>query len=134
MSTTQEYAFADWALAQLAGVLPGRAGDVLGLMMRTDKWKGFYDASTGTLQPKHEGGSFFDGAPFPLTSYDTGAMGAWFTWSAMGLYPVTPGLPEYRLGGPLFKRITLHLSPGFHHGETFVIEGLIHRFGHPCHG
>ncbi len=40
----------------------------------------------------------------------------------MGFYPVTPGLPEYRLGSPLFERITLHLSPNHHDGETFVIE------------
>ena len=53
---------------------------------------------------------------------DTGAMGAWFVFSAMGFYPVTPGLPEYRLGSPLFERIILHLSPQYHDGETFVIE------------
>ena len=40
----------------------------------------------------------------------------------MGFYPVTPGLPEYRLGSPLFDRITLHLSPTHHQGESFVIE------------
>ncbi|MDH3726189.1 MAG: GH92 family glycosyl hydrolase [Myxococcales bacterium] len=53
---------------------------------------------------------------------DAGALSAWFVFSAMGFYPVTPGLPEYRLGSPLFERITLHLSPGFHGGDAFVIE------------
>jgi predicted alpha-1,2-mannosidase len=55
---------------------------------------------------------------------DAGALSAWFIFSAMGFYPVTPGLPEYRLGSPLFERITIHLSEAHHAGETFVIEAL----------
>jgi len=53
---------------------------------------------------------------------DAGALSAWFVFSAMGFYPVTPGLPEYRLGSPLFERITIHLSEAHHQGETFVVE------------
>lgn len=53
---------------------------------------------------------------------DAGTMSAWFVFSAMGFYPVTPGLPEYRLGSPLFDRVTIHLSDTHHSGETFVIE------------
>ena len=55
---------------------------------------------------------------------DAGALSAWFIFSAMGFYPVTPGLPEYRLGSPLFERITIHLSEAHHAGETFVIEAV----------
>ena len=55
---------------------------------------------------------------------DVGALSAWFVFSAMGFYPVTPGLPEYRLGSPLFERITIHLSEAHHTGKTFVIEAL----------
>lgn len=55
---------------------------------------------------------------------DAGALSAWFVFSAMGFYPVTPGLPEYRLGSPLFDRVTIHLSEGHHGGEKFVIEAL----------
>jgi predicted alpha-1,2-mannosidase len=55
---------------------------------------------------------------------DAGALSAWFVFSAMGFYPLTPGLPEYRLGSPLFERITLHLSEAHHAGETFVIEAV----------
>jgi putative alpha-1,2-mannosidase len=40
----------------------------------------------------------------------------------MGFYPVTPGLPEYRLGSPLFERVTVHLSEAHHGGEAFVID------------
>jgi predicted alpha-1,2-mannosidase len=53
---------------------------------------------------------------------DAGALSAWLVFSAMGFYPVTPGLAEYRLGSPLFERITIHLSEAHHAGETFVIE------------
>lgn len=55
---------------------------------------------------------------------DAGTLSAWFVFSAMGFYPVTPGLPEYRLGSPLFERVTLHLSDVHHQGETFIIEAL----------
>lgn len=53
---------------------------------------------------------------------DAGALSAWLVFSAMGFYPVTPGLAEYRLGSPLFERVTIHLSEAHHAGETFVIE------------
>jgi predicted alpha-1,2-mannosidase len=66
-------------------------------------------------------GSGPDGLP---GNDDAGALSAWFVFSAMGFYPVTPGLPEYRLGSPLFERVTIHLSEAHHGGETFVIEAL----------
>ena len=53
---------------------------------------------------------------------DVGTLSAWFVFSAMGFYPVTPGLPEYRLGSPLFDRVTIHLSEDHHDGVTFVID------------
>jgi predicted alpha-1,2-mannosidase len=49
---------------------------------------------------------------------DCGQMSAWFVLSAMGFYPVTPGLPVYTLGTPLFERVTIHLD----NGEKFVVE------------
>jgi predicted alpha-1,2-mannosidase len=55
---------------------------------------------------------------------DAGALSAWLVFSAMGFYPVTPGLPEYRLGSPLFERVTIHLSAAHHDGKTFVVEAL----------
>lgn len=53
---------------------------------------------------------------------DTGTLSAWFVFSAMGFYPALPGAPEYRLGSPLFDRVTIHLSPSHHTGETFILE------------
>jgi len=33
---------------------------------------------------------------------DCGQMSAWYVWTALGLYPVTPGSPFYAIGTPLF--------------------------------
>lgn len=43
---------------------------------------------------------------------DNGQTSAWFVFSAMGIYPVCPGVNEYALGSPLFSKITLHLENG----------------------
>jgi predicted alpha-1,2-mannosidase len=43
---------------------------------------------------------------------DAGALSAWLVWSALGLYPVIPGVPRYWIGSPLFARATLHLAGG----------------------
>jgi predicted alpha-1,2-mannosidase len=49
---------------------------------------------------------------------DCGQMSAWLVWSALGLYPVTPGMPDYVLGTPLFERATVRLE----NGRTFTIR------------
>ncbi|MDE7409524.1 MAG: GH92 family glycosyl hydrolase [Muribaculaceae bacterium] len=49
---------------------------------------------------------------------DAGQMSAWYVFSAMGFYPVCPGLPEYWLGQPLFDKVTIHTSPN----SYFTIE------------
>lgn len=43
---------------------------------------------------------------------DNGQTSAWYVFSALGFYPVTPATDEYILGAPLFKKATLHLSNG----------------------
>jgi predicted alpha-1,2-mannosidase len=43
---------------------------------------------------------------------DNGQTSAWYVFSAMGFYPVTPGADQYVLGAPLFKRVTLKLQNG----------------------
>jgi predicted alpha-1,2-mannosidase len=35
---------------------------------------------------------------------DNGQTSAWYVFSAMGFYPVTPGVPEYVMGSPLFDK------------------------------
>ncbi|MGH3158261.1 MAG: glycoside hydrolase domain-containing protein, partial [Streptosporangiaceae bacterium] len=39
---------------------------------------------------------------------DLGAMSSWYVWSAIGLYPQTPGVPMLVTGSPLFTSITIH--------------------------
>ena len=43
---------------------------------------------------------------------DAGQMSAWYILSAMGFYPVTPGLPYYTIGTPLFGKVTINLENG----------------------
>jgi predicted alpha-1,2-mannosidase len=49
---------------------------------------------------------------------DCGQMSAWYIFSAMGFYPVTPGSPVYAIGTPLFPETSLHLE----NGKTFTIR------------
>ena len=43
---------------------------------------------------------------------DAGQMSAWYIFSSMGFYPVTPGSEEYALGSPKLKEAVLHLENG----------------------
>jgi predicted alpha-1,2-mannosidase len=43
---------------------------------------------------------------------DNGQTSAWYVFSAMGFYPVTPASDQYVLGAPLFQKITLVLENG----------------------
>jgi predicted alpha-1,2-mannosidase len=45
---------------------------------------------------------------------DTGQTSAWYIFSALGFYPVTPGTDQYILGAPLFKKVTIELTNGKH--------------------
>lgn len=49
---------------------------------------------------------------------DGGGMTAFVVFSAMGFYPVTPGLPIYNIGSPLFEYIKIDLG----NGAFFEIE------------
>jgi predicted alpha-1,2-mannosidase len=43
---------------------------------------------------------------------DNGQTSAWYVFSAMGFYPVTPATDQYVLGAPLFKKVMLTLENG----------------------
>lgn len=49
---------------------------------------------------------------------DGGGMSSFVVFSSMGFYPVTPGLPGYSIGSPLFKQVKIHLG----NGKVFEIE------------
>lgn len=48
---------------------------------------------------------------------DGGGLSAFYVFSAMGFYPITPGIPEYQIGSPLFSKIKIHLQ----NGKTFNV-------------
>jgi predicted alpha-1,2-mannosidase len=49
---------------------------------------------------------------------DGGGMSAFVVFSQLGFYPVTPGLPMYVIGSPVFKKASVQLA----NGKTFEIR------------
>jgi predicted alpha-1,2-mannosidase len=49
---------------------------------------------------------------------DTGQMSAWYVFSAIGLYPVSPGFPHYEIGSPLFEEARVDVGGG----RTFTVR------------
>jgi predicted alpha-1,2-mannosidase len=49
---------------------------------------------------------------------DNGQTSAWYVFSALGFYPVTPGTDQYVFGSPLFRKATV----SFENGKKLVIE------------
>ncbi|WGH76320.1 GH92 family glycosyl hydrolase [Tenacibaculum tangerinum] len=43
---------------------------------------------------------------------DCGQMSAWYIFSSLGFYPVTPASNQYIIGNPLFKKTTIYLENG----------------------
>ena len=39
-------------------------------------------------------------------------MSAWFLFTALGIYPVTPASGDYMIGSPIFARMSLRLASG----------------------
>ena len=50
---------------------------------------------------------------------DLGTMSAWYVWSALGMYPMTPGTSTLALGSPLFSQAVITLPSG----STLTIDG-----------
>ena len=48
---------------------------------------------------------------------DGGGLSAFVVFSMLGFYPVTPGIPTYDVGSPVFDKATIHLK----NGKDFVI-------------
>jgi predicted alpha-1,2-mannosidase len=49
---------------------------------------------------------------------DGGGMSAFVVFSSMGFYPVTPGLPIYTIGSPVFEEVKIALE----NGNTFTVK------------
>lgn len=48
---------------------------------------------------------------------DGSGMTSFVVFSSLGIYPVTPGMPVYNIGSPMFSQAKIHLS----NGKTFTI-------------
>lgn len=56
---------------------------------------------------------------------DQGQLGAWYVMSALGLFDVkglTEIHPQFRIGAPLFDKVTVRLNRDYYPGGKFVIE------------
>jgi predicted alpha-1,2-mannosidase len=49
---------------------------------------------------------------------DCGQMSAWYIFSSLGFYPVTPGSNQYIIGSPLFEKATINLE----NGKQFTVQ------------
>ncbi|XOV92042.1 MAG: GH92 family glycosyl hydrolase [Bacteroidota bacterium] len=49
---------------------------------------------------------------------DNGQTSAWYVFSSLGFYPVTPGTTQYVIGSPLFKEVKMTLEDG----KEFMIK------------
>lgn len=57
--------------------------------------------------------NFYKNTPDGLIgNEDCGQMSAWYILSSMGIYSVTPGLPEWQTTTPYFDEIKIHLEDG----------------------
>ncbi|HYW34157.1 MAG TPA: glycoside hydrolase family 92 protein, partial [Balneolaceae bacterium] len=53
---------------------------------------------------------------------DCGVTSAWYVFSALGFYPADPASGKFRLGSPVFNKVTIHLNSKFYPGKTFTIR------------
>jgi predicted alpha-1,2-mannosidase len=61
---------------------------------------------------------------------DLGQMSAWYIFTALGFYPVTPASDVYAIGRPFVPRATLHLT----NGRSFTVSASPMDDAHPWVG
>jgi predicted alpha-1,2-mannosidase len=67
--------------------------------------------------------TYFQNKPDGLPGNDdTGTMSAWLVYSMMGIYPISPGSPEYAITRPMFDKITIQLDSKYYKKKELVIE------------
>ena len=59
---------------------------------------------------------------------DLGEMSAWYVWSALGLYPETPGTSDLAIGSPLFTQAVVSVGSA---GRTLTIDAPNAADGNP---
>ena len=64
-------------------------------------------------------GTLYTAEPDGLSgNEDCGQMSAWYVWSALGMYPVTPGSDQVIVGAPMFDRVTVTPAPSGQPGRA----------------
>lgn len=72
---------------------------------------------------------------------DGGGMSAFVVFSCMGFYPITPGVPVYTIGSPVFEKVTIHLpnekqfivsAPGCSERNKYIQQAFLN--GKPLDG
>ena len=61
---------------------------------------------------------------------DLGQMSAWYVFTALGFYPVTPASDEYAIGRPFVAKAAIHLG----NGHTFTVSATPLDDAHPYVG
>ena len=140
VSTTLEYAYDDWCIAQLAKKL--NRNDVYEeFIKRSKNWRNVYDASIGFMRPKMSDGTFKK--EFDVLKTDGQGFIEGNTWNFSLYVPHDPAAMIELMGGK--KRFTTHLDSlftmhlpdeFFAHTEDITREGIIGNYVHgnePAH-
>lgn len=140
VSNTLEYAYDDWAIAQLAKKL-NQESSYTEFIKRADNWKNNYDASVGFMRPKLENGTFkkeFD-------AYSTHGQGfiEGNSWNYSFFVPHNPTALVEKMGGKkafakkLDTLFSMHLPDSFFaETEDITRDGIIGGYVHgnePAH-
>jgi predicted alpha-1,2-mannosidase len=135
VSSTLEYAFDDWAIAQMAKKL-GRTAIYNEFMKRSQNYKNVYDPSVGFMRPRTANGSFRKGAFDPLTTINEGFIEG-NSWNYTLFAPQDPkGLIKLMGGEPRFIRyldslFTMNLPDKyFAETEDITRDGIIGNYVH----
>jgi predicted alpha-1,2-mannosidase len=59
---------------------------------------------------------------------DGGGMTAFVVFSSMGFYPLTPGLPVYTIGSPVFSKVTINLTNGKQFRLTAKNSSVVNKY------
>ena len=140
VSKTLEYAYDDWAIAQMAKKL-GREDIHREFLIRSENWRNVFDHSTGFMRPKLSDGSFrekFDA----LSTHDQGFIEG-NAWNYSLYVPHEPDALIEMMGGKakfseyMDKLFTMHLPDEFFaETEDITREGIIGNYVHgnePAH-
>ncbi|GAB3007751.1 GH92 family glycosyl hydrolase [Niabella terrae] len=140
VSNTLEYAYDDWAIAQLARHL-NRQDIYAQFMKRSRNWKQVFDDATGFMRPRKADGSFRKN--FDVQSTEGQGFIEGNSWNYSFFVPQDPAALATAMGGPqrfaakLDSLFSMHLPDAFFaHTEDITREGIIGGYVHgnePAH-